>query len=274
MITHLSQSMMGMWGRCQVQFWYRYLDGLIVPPGIAPRIGAGVHKGAEHSNRAKLTQEKREPKGVVVQAAVQGYEDALSKEGVHIPPTLAATKSKIIGQGKDQVAALTELYYDDVDPGIDPVAVEKRFEHQPDGLSLPFVGIVDWVQRGIESWSDIKTSKSRWSQSKANASIQATLYPRLIGEEYGQMPTRLRFDVLIKTKKPTYQPVETTRTREDWAILLRRANLMLSQIRAGIFQPADPDSWVCSSIWCGYFYLCPHISARRKIIPKKKEEDS
>lgn len=272
MIDSIHQSMLGMWGRCQIQFWYRYLEGIIVPPGIAARVGTGVHKGAEYSNRAKLTQEEREPRDVVVQAAVQGYEDALSSEGLFIPPTQSVSKVKIIGEGKDQVASLAGLYYDQVDPGIDPAAVERKIAYQPPDLALPFEGIADWVQRGLEEWGDIKTSKSRWSQAKADASIQATLYPRLIEAEYGQRPRHLHFDVLVKTKEPVHQVVETVRTEDDFDRLVWRAQQMLDQIRAGIFQPADPDSWVCSPEWCGYWYLCPAIPKRLKTIPKKKEK--
>jgi hypothetical protein len=65
-------------------------------------------------------------------------------------------------------------------------------------------------------------------------------------------------EVLVNNKEPKLQSLPTTRGPEDWANLLRRIYLMLTQIHTGLFPPCDPSAWICSPQWCGYFWTCKY----------------
>ena len=268
MLSSLHQSHMGMWSRCPEQFRRRYMEGEIMPPGIAARIGTGLHKGAEVGNLAKMAG-KEEPKDVVIDAAVDGYKKAC-RDGVFFSPEEAPSAPRQINDGVDTTAKLAGLLHHSVLPKINPVAVEEHLVLDA-GLGIPFVGTVDWRDADPNRWGDFKTAARAWSTGKADSEIQPTLYPRLIEAHTGVLPTELEYHILTKTKEPKHQIVKTRRTDDDWRILLLRARMMLRQIAAGIFPPAGPGHWICSSKWCGYFWSCPHIPDWKKVLPKKTE---
>ena len=116
---------------------------------------------------------------------------------------------------------------------------------------------------------DMTTSGKKWSEDKAHTSPQPTLYRESVKEATGEYPEKLLFDVLVSTKSPALQTITTSRTEDDLAILVRQFGIMTASIQAGIFQPAERDSWMCSMKWCGYYFTCPHIPAHRKVLPKR-----
>lgn len=270
MISALSQSSIGQFYRCAEQFRRRWIEDDFIPPGIAAFIGTGAHKAAEYSNRAKLIG-KPEPRSAVVAAGVEGYERACQKDGVYFSPVeyTEIQARKIIKKEVDTVAALAGLFNDQVAPTIQPVAVEERIEMMVPGLDIPMAGTIDWREADPAKWSDLKTSGKVWDQEKADAEIQPTLYPRLIEHLTGVRPTELKFNILVKTKEVKHQTLTTTRTDDDWRTLIQKARLMLAQIQAGIFPPADPAWWGCSPKWCGYWWSCGYISQHRKRLSNK-----
>jgi len=268
MLSSLHQSHMGMWTRCGEQFRRRYIEGEIMPPGIAARIGTGLHKGAEVGNLAKMAG-KEEPRDVVVDAAVEGYKKSCLR-GVFFAPDEAPSARNQISAGVDTTAALAGLLHQEVLPTINPVAVEEKLSLDV-GLGVPWVGTIDWRDADPNKWGDFKTSAKAWSAGKADSEIQPTLYPRLIQAKTGVLPTTLEYHILTKTKEPKHQLIQTVRMDDDWRILINRARMMLQQIEAGLFPPAEPGHWICSPKWCGYWWSCPHIPAHRKILPKKTE---
>jgi hypothetical protein len=268
MIRSIHQSHLGMWARCPAQFKRRYIDGQIVPPGVAARIGTGVHKGAEVYNSAKIHGQE-EPKSVVVDAAVDGYKKACIDGGVFFAPGELSEAKRQLSEGIDQTASLAGLFHESIAPIINPVAVEEVIILEDEDLPIPWGGIIDWRDANPKNWSDLKTADKTWPQGKADNEIQATLYPRLIESVTGILPTELTYELLVKTKEPKHISIKTTRTNDDWRLLKERARLMLRQIEAGLFPPAEPGHWICSAKWCGYFFSCKHVPAWKKVIPKK-----
>jgi hypothetical protein len=240
-----------------------------MPPGIAARIGTGVHKGAEIFNRAKVRGDI-EPKSVVVDAAVDGYKKSCLR-GVHFSPQEKTTAKTQLAEGVDLAATLGGLFYDSLAPTLDPVAVEETIILAEPGLPLPLEGTIDWREADPKKWADLKTAAKKWNQNEADTAIQPVLYPRLVASVTGVVPTELRYEILTKTKTPEHQTITTRRTEDDWRLLKGRINFMWAQLQAGMFPPADPSHWGCSPKWCGYFFTCKHIPAWRKVLPKKGE---
>jgi hypothetical protein len=58
--------------------------------------------------------------------------------------------------------------------------------------------------------------------------------------------------------------VSSSRGSADFAALAARINVITHAIEAGIFTPAAPGSWCCSSKWCGYYLDgCPYVNSER-----------
>ena len=86
MIASFRQSSLSTWENCPEQFRRRYVEGEIIPPGLAAHIGTGVHRAAEVNHRAKLATGRDEPLGVLQDAARDGYVKAVKAQGAYFAP--------------------------------------------------------------------------------------------------------------------------------------------------------------------------------------------
>jgi putative RecB family exonuclease len=97
-------------------------------------------------------------------------------------------------------------------------------------LAKPLIGEYDLVVRcsgGIRTIVDWKTSARRWPKDKADTDLQATCY--LWSEQHqGRPDTQFRFDVVTKTKQPTCEQHETTRTPRDFRQLGETVRILVS----------------------------------------------
>jgi hypothetical protein len=267
MITHLSISQLGMFQRCGEQWRRRYLEGEVTPPGIAARVGTGVHKAAEINFKAKMQTGEDLFLDAVLDAAAEAYDQALA-EGVFFAPDEVSGAKIAMSQGKDDAVSLATLFRKQLAPAIQPRLVEHRMTLDIPGVALPVVMILDCYTED-RKLRDLKTSGKKWTEDKAHTSPQPTIYREGIKEATGEYPDELLFDVLVNNKTPVLQTIPTTRTEEDLQILVRQFGIMTASIQAGIFAPAQSDHWCCSAKFCGYYFSCEHIPAHRKIMPKK-----
>lgn len=267
MITHLSVSQLDMFQRCGEQWRRRYLDEEVIPPGIAARVGTGVHKAAERNFKGKMESGEDMPLDAFQDCAAEAYDNAL-KDGVFFAPDEVPGARAAMAEGKDKVVSLATLFRNELAPFINPALVEYKTTIGLPGVDLPVMAILDLYTQD-KALRDLKTSSKKWAEDKAHTSPQPTVYREAVKEATGEYPASLIFDVLVSNKTPVLQTIPTTRTDEDLAILARQFELMLAAVRAGIFMPAERDSWACSMKYCGYFFTCPHIPAHRKVLPKR-----
>lgn len=87
-------------------------------------------------------------------------------------------------------------------------------------LDIPFTGTIDRVVEHISLY-DLKTSRTSWSQKRADEDIQATAYAYYWWQEKGEL-LPFTFVIVRKDWKPTsrfapLQMVTTTRTEADFA---------------------------------------------------------
>lgn len=266
MIEFISQSMMNQWFRCPESFRRRWIEGDIIPPGIAARIGTGLHKGAEVNHRAKVITGEDEPLSIIQDAARDCYVKTVRNEGVFFPPDELSSARKQLLEGIDTTVALAKLYRESFAPKVLPYLIEERLTLDRPGLPIPFAGTIDLLTN--DNWlPDIKSAEKKWPSGKADTEIQATLYRELVRERTGSYPNKISFEVFTKSKLE-HHSFETTRTPEDFELLVRAAAAILKSIQAGIFHPAQPGAWNCGAKWCGYWWTCPWVPEHRKIIPK------
>jgi hypothetical protein len=267
MIKTYRQSIINAWVLCPERVRRRYIENEVIPPGIAARIGTGVHCGAEVNHLAKIQTGEDEPLDVVQDAARDGYVEAI-RNGVFFAPEEMPSARKQVAAGTDQVVQLAGLYHQSLAPLVMPALVEKKIEMDLPELGTRVSGIVDVLDEN--HWlPDIKTAARKWPESKAHSSVQATLYDKLVEHYTGRRPTKISFEVFTKTKVPNHQSLVTTRQPDDWDALLVRIKVIKASVDAGIFPPADPSSWTCNQKWCGFWWTCPYIAAHRKVMPKR-----
>lgn len=254
MISVISQSMLGMFLRCPAQFERRYILGEIIPPGIAARRGSAVHKAAELNHGQKLLSCQDLPAEDLQDVARDEYVRLVKDEGVFIPKEDAGEKDRLLGAGLDAAVRLTGLYRADLAPLIQPTLVEEKIEADV-GLPVPLIGTIDVLT--VDGWMpDLKTADKSKPAGEADNSLQLTFYSGLLAHQTGTWPKRISLEILVNTKEPKRQSLETKRGPEHWRNLLARLEIALAQIQTGLFPPCDPSSWICSPRWCGYWQSC------------------
>ena len=257
----ITQSMLGMFLRCAHQFERRYIQGEIIPPGIAARRGSATHKAAQINHEQKLHTKEDLPAGDLQDAARDHYVKQIQEEGVFIPKDRISEKDQLLAGGLDAAVRLTKLYRHSLAPAIQPILVEEKMTMDAN-LDLPIQGTIDVLT--TDNWlPDLKTADKSKGAGEADNSLQLTFYAGLVAHYTGKWPEKISLEILVNHKEPKLQSLPTKRGPEDWGNLMLRIQLMLAQIRAGLFPPCDPGAWVCSPNWCGYFWTCKYSIKRR-----------
>ncbi len=261
MIESVHQSHLGMFLRCPAQWERRYVNGEIIPPGIAARRGSATHKAAQINHEQKLGSDKDLPVDTLQDAARDEYVRLVKDKGVFIPKDQVSEKDKLLADGLDAATRLTKLYREALAPQIHPVMVEKYLIFDA-GLEIPLAGTIDVLT--ADNWlPDMKTADKSKAAGEADNSLQLTFYSGLVAQEQGKWPEKISLEILVNNKEPKLQSLETKRGPEHWKNLLFRVQLMIAQIKTGLFPPCSPDSWMCSERFCGYYNSCKYSIKRR-----------
>jgi hypothetical protein len=169
-----------------------------------------------------------------------------------------------MGVGLDRVVAAGAHYSVLVAPGIVPDAVERKIELELGDKALTVTGRIDLIARErpepdriIRVVRDNKLTGKAPAKNAADTSQQLTFYSLLHKAETGTPPERLSLDFMQHGAKGVKHVVQaTTRDEMDVKRLARRISAAVDAIRAGVFIPANPDSYWCSPSWCGYWSTC------------------
>jgi len=257
-IEHLSPSSFNMMIRCGMQWFFRYVEGLKRPPGVALVIGTGVDKGVnlnmeqkmETGNLAELAEVKQKTFETVVntfEMSEIALDDDEKKKGMQ----------KVKDEAADMAVSLSAVHYQKAAPKIFPVAVQERWELEVDGYPFEtLMGIIDISETNVVR--DTKTTKRSPSGGEADKSDQLNFYAyyKKVAEDKN-VETVLDFLVKLKTN-PKFVPVYTSRphTDEDFNRLWEKIDAVSLAIEKEVFLPTLPDNWWCSPKWCGYYDVC------------------
>lgn len=268
--------------RCGEAYRRRYLEGEIIPPGIAPLTGTAFHAGARVNFKQKIESHADLPAKEIIEAAVAEF-DAITTGGyILTDEEVGIGHKRVLGMAKDQLAGLAELYARQIAPDYQPVYVEQGFTIALPAASHDLSGTMDLAD-DKRIVTDFKTAGKRKNAQEAAASVQLTAYAAAYKMLTGEMPTAVRLETLVKKRQPERQILESTRSVEDFTALAHRINAVLKAIDAGIFTPATPGAWWCHPKWCGFHSTCKFVNGQAEAVvlvdlnphlPKSKSEAS
>lgn len=275
MTEHIfSPSQMGMFFGCAAAYYQRYILGIKVPPGVALLLGSGVDKGAETNFRQKIDTREDLPLSDVQDATATAFDERLDADGVYLLNDEASQAEQLLGEAKDKAVQVVSVFHCQAAPRIQPISVQTEVSFIREDLDdVVFRGFPDIIDNN-ENVLDVKTSKLKWPDGKAENEFQPTFYLPGVRAS-GMKAEKFTYHIVTKTKTPTHQVVDTERDESDLLALEERARTMVACIKAGLFPPVEPDHWRCSSPkWCGYYVNCKYKSERDKnrffSIPEKK----
>lgn len=121
-------------------------------------------------------------------------------------------------------------------------------------LEKPLVAVVDLLCAGNEALklTEFKTSKRKYGTFEVESTLQASCYVQAIQERYGR-PVQVRYTVLVKTKTPSVQQLDTARTADDLHRLGDIVQAIGGAIQSEAFYPVE-NAMNCSG--CSYRKPC------------------
>ncbi|MDL1966276.1 MAG: PD-(D/E)XK nuclease family protein [Candidatus Desulfofervidus auxilii] len=239
-MPHLSVSQINMYLRCGLQYFYRYVMGMKLPPAGAMVLGGGVHKVIEEDYKEK--KEKGQNK------ALSEKQDMFVEEFKERIKEAELREDEKPEEMEKQGVGLIKVHHEEVAIATEPLEVEQPFEIHFEGKDYSLIGRIDLVT--IEGVIDHKTASRKYNQNQVETDLQLPIYSFVTGiNDVG-------FDVLVKTKKPAVQKIrakcDEAKAKRVKAYIAKVAEAIERQV----FLPAQPGSWVCSPKWCGYWEIC------------------
>lgn len=258
MITVIRQSMVGMWLKCPEAFRRRYIENEIMPPGITARRGSATHKAAQINHRQKIKTAIDLPLDDLKDATRDEYVSLLTNEGVYIPKEQLSEKKKIINNGLNEALRATSVYREEIAPKIQPASAEATIEVVIPGIPLPIRGTTDCedVAGYIHDLKVMKTKSQEW----ADHTVQPSFYYILYRAFHGKWPEGFKYQMVIPNATMVHKEIVTTRDMRQIKATLRIVEAFLKDLNTGNFKPADPESWICSPLFCGYYHSCRFVA--------------
>lgn len=252
----LSFTQLNMFLRCPRQYEFRYIQGLKVPPSGAMVQGRVWHQTLERNYSQKIDSDSDLPLGEMQEFFAARFDETLAGEEVALEP------DEKPGKLKDEGTAIVAAHHAVIAPAVRPMLVEERFTVDLGG-EFPFdlVGIWDLVERD-GTIVDNKSYKRTPSQEDLDKDLQFTAYALGYRATRSLIEPGLRMDAVIKTKNPKAVQLHTRRTNDDCRWLLGLVEQVGKAIESGIFYP-NPNGFLCSQRFCGYWDMCHGDSRRR-----------
>jgi putative RecB family exonuclease len=147
---------------------------------------------------------------------------------------------RMLDQG---INLLTAWYENLTDDNFKVIAVEEPFSFEIDDLDVPIIGVTDLIEEdesGTIIITDFKTSSKAYSVDQVDGSQQLTIYQMAARNNgFADREILLKFDCLIKTKKPKFESYWTTRSVTDEIKLVKKIHQVWDGISKGVFIPND-----------------------------------
>ena len=242
---------------CQLQYFFRYIEQAEVEQTSA----CFAFGKAFHAALSEQAREVQRGGSLTREEVCECFADAFGIE-------VEATSNLLCkpGEDKDSMIALAERMLDtslaEWSDYYNVKSVAEAFSITVPGLDKPLIGEFDLVvDDGRNSCIvDWKTSACRWSAGKADRDLQATVFSYAFRQLYDDVPI-FRFDVITKTKTPSYERHYTSRGFHDFQRFEVLANQAQEAISKGVFLPSE-TSFACAE--CPYKSRCRswHIGKR------------
>ena len=246
--SFLSFSAVNMYLKCGLQYYFRYVLGLKLPPPGVVILGSAVHEGLEFDFTQKIESKENRPTKEILEV----YSDRFDRE----KDNALWGEEENPGEVKDQGSQVLQIYHKDRAQSLQPKEVEKKVKVSFENVDYDLIGYIDLLTED-EQLRDFKTKAKSMSDAEIGSDMQLTTYAFAYHEETGRFPKTLGFDVLVRSpKNPKVQLAETQRGETDCVRLLAYLAHVADGIYKNVFLPAQPGTWVCSPKWCGYYDIC------------------
>jgi len=265
-IDHLSPSQINTYLRCSLQWFWRYHEGIKIPPKGILTQSKCIHTAIEGNFKQKIESFLDLPTPDVL--------DSFSTEFDERKHETAWFKDEKPALFKDEGITLLGGYQKTVSPTVQPSHVEYQFKLDFDNFDIPLVGRMDLVHSGMIADNKCTGKAPSVIANEAESSLQLTAYALAYREEFQKAEKGVSIIALFRPNKSKEQlshafvkkshkekmvHIETFPATRDQKAINRYLKLMAYikyAIENDIYYPRDPSGWECSEQFCGYYQLC------------------
>src|SRR2546425_3142883 len=242
---------------CPRKFYFQYVVALpweFVPASLP--FGSALHAAAAFFYRT-LKEGGRPDLAFVLSEFKRTWEEETEGKAIGYAP--GSSKESMEGLG----IILLRMFYEEIAPRKVEV-VDYPFSvplYDPDGgkkLEYALVGKIDLIESDEEEnliISELKTSSKRFADSQGENQLDGLVYAYALdqlGFRTDENRTLIRYDVLVKTKKPGFQQVYFNKESGDYRRLTRWIKEILHAIDRETFYPNF--GWACKQ--CPFKRAC------------------
>ena len=257
---HISYSQISTYLICPAKYAHQYVWGTpweTKPAALA--FGSAIHRAAE----AYYLNLKETGEVLPVEDLIAVFKDVLDSEKACSEQEWSFKNGEDFESIDKQGAELLRLFHAEITPQR-IMAVEFPFMVSvPDltrpGESLPvkLTGFFDLLENDDETYvvGELKTASQRFSSLRLAYDLQPTVYSYAmtkLGLVKEPESCLVRYDVLLKTRKPAFERYFVTRTESDHHHLIELVNQILHAIDQRVFY--RNTGWQCSD--CQFQKAC------------------
>jgi putative RecB family exonuclease len=256
---HLSASSIGDFIECGLLYKLGRIDK--IPMKFKPDaliFGSIIHRVLESYYQAKMIGDRMSLRDI------HEFFEKLWREAAEEREDIKYAKGKdfetILMNGID---LLTAWYMKLSDDNFNVLAIEEAFSFNIPGVEVPIIGAMDLIEEDEETLiiTDFKTSGKAYSVAEVDNNFQMLIYYMAArANGYADREIILKFDTLIKTKKPKFEQYFTVRSEIDEIRAIRKIQTVWNGIKSKVFIPND-TSWKCKN--CSYRTACDEWFIRR-----------
>ena len=242
----VSASRLSTWQRCRLQFYFKYVSGIVKPPTPSLHFGTTVHAVLQQWNLARW---RRTPLDIPALKAVFEQAWTAQQEGIEWDESEDSAKQN--------AWAVLECYFRDTPIPADekPEGVEVSVECDLTSHGLPtLIGVLDLVRAGGRI-VDFKTSARTPDPEQVihNHETQTTAYSVLYREATGGQESGVELHHLIKTKVPKLVVTELEPASEDQ---ITRFYRIMEDYVTGLEREAFIPATGMQCSFCEFFNEC------------------
>ena len=240
---HVSYSQVYTYLLCPMKYAHNYVYGTMPEhKPVSMVFGKAIHKAAEHYYLSL------QDTGVVADVAEmeQAFAKSFTDEINHSDALILFKKDQTAEDLQEMGKKLIQLFHAEIKPQ-KIVAVELPFAVSiPDyfgtgNLPIKLVGYFDLIEsdgEGSYQIGELKTSAQKFSSLRLEYDLQPTVYSFALSQ-MKLAPTEesclVRYDVLVKTKKPSFEQYYVLRNGADYERLVHLLNQVLRAIENRLF---------------------------------------
>lgn len=257
---HLSASSIGDFIECGMLYRFGRIDRIPMDfVADALEFGSTIHRVLESYYQAKMIGDR-----MALREIHEFFEKDWRKaaeERENIKYAKGKDFETLLMEGRD---LLTAWYMKLQDDNFNILAIEEAFSFNIPGVEVPIIGAMDLIEEDESQTlviTDFKTSGRAYSADEVDNNFQMLIYYMAArANGYADREIILKFDTLIKTKKPKFEQYFTVRSEIDELRAIRKIQAVWAAIQNNSFIPND-TGWKHKN--CAYRKVCDEWFLRR-----------